>query len=99
MAERDDAAPVSPDQNATAQFAAVPAGPGGFRRPETRYAELNPLETTNSLTGRILGPRNAEPDVSGDTQQGSRTALTMLILLGAVAVLALAGIAMWFLLA
>ncbi len=87
------------DQNATTQLDTVAAGAGGFRRPETRYAELNPLETTNSLTGRILGPRNAEPDTAGDAQQGSRTALTMLILIGAVVVLALAGIAMWFLLA
>ncbi|MGA8115043.1 MAG: hypothetical protein WCA46_15360, partial [Actinocatenispora sp.] len=80
------------DAGMTAQIDQVP------RRQEPRYADLNPMETTNSLTGRILGPRNAPVETTSEERGDSRTTLTVLILVGAVVVLALVGVALWLVL-
>jgi hypothetical protein len=59
--------------------------------PGARYAELNPMETTNSLTGAILGPRNLPPDTEAEARGQSRTRVVIVIMVVTVLVLILIG--------
>jgi hypothetical protein len=83
--ERDDVGPTAwRHESGTAQAEPTTAQ-------VARYAELNPMETTNSLTGAILGPRNLPPDTEAEARGQSRTRAVIVIMVVTVLVLILIG--------